>query len=130
MDGNAQVDAWIAKLRAYGRDATTATAAEAAPLVERELKSTASAGVTPEGDTWAPTKSGKAPLQHAAAYVKCMATGAALRLVVTGHYVFHHRGVGKTTPRRPLLPDGDIPPGIAKAIQTGAERVFRRMVGQ
>lgn len=101
----------------------------AAPLVERALKATASAGTTPDGQAWPAKKDGGAPLVHAADAIKTEAVGTVVRTTLTGPTVFHHFGAG--SPRRQVIPDpGSIPAGVERALKTAADLAFDRAVGR
>lgn len=116
---------WAARVRSL-RDFAKDTAAESEAGAVRAVQESAAAGVDPDGNAWAPTKDGRRPLKNAAASVFGKVAGATLRLGVRGRYVFHDRGVGKTIPARHILPVGALPPGVLRAIQEAARRVFRR----
>lgn len=126
MDGDAALADMIARVRSLG-GMPEDVARAAAPLVQEAARSTVRAGTTPTGKPWPRKKDGGQPLQNAAAALTAEPSGTTVTLVLTGPEVFHHYGVGKSTPRRQQIPDpGDpLPPRLAEALARGAEQVFR-----
>lgn len=115
-------------LRAFGRACgnleglTERAAQEAAPLVEEAARKTAAAGKDPYGNTWQPKKDGGRPLVHAADHVYARAVGSYVEISVDGPDAFHNDGSGR--PVRQVIPDVEIPPGVADALEQGAARAF------
>jgi len=128
VDGNAQIDAMIARLRGL-RGFVGEAAKEAAPLVEAELRKTAAAGVDPEGKAWPTRRDGSRALERAATAITARAVGEAVVATLVGAYVFHHYAKGAD--RRRILPDSGagVPAGVAGACREGARRAFRRLMG-
>jgi hypothetical protein len=131
VDGDAQLDAIKERVRALAGLAD-ATAAEAAPLVQAAARRTAAAGTTPDGRAWVAKKDGGRPLAGAANAIAASAAGPTIAITLEGVEVYHHHGVGKTTPERQIIPKpGDpIPVGIAEAIGKGAVLAFSKLAGQ
>jgi hypothetical protein len=121
---------WIDGLRRFGREGLSLGARYAAPLVEAEVKKTAAAGTSPDGEAWAPRKKdGARPMVNAAAHVSAKAFGPTIRVFLKGADVFHHYAT-RGEPRRQVIPEGAaLPAGIARAIATGCARAFRELVG-
>lgn len=128
MSGDAVMQAMIAGLRGLGRDALSAIAKEAAPLVQEAARKTAAAGTTPDGEAWTPTKDGRKPLENAADHITARASGPTLRIYLNGPDVFHHFGTGRV-PRRQIIPEGKIPPAIGSAMQRATSIVMGRALG-
>jgi hypothetical protein len=127
-----QLDAMIRTLRHVGgRELLREIAAEAAPDVEKALRTTAAAGTTPTGDAWKPTQAGTRPLQHAPEHLRAEAVGTSVRATLTGPDALHNYGAGRGRVRRQVLPDGgEPPPPVADAVRAAAERVFERVTGE
>lgn len=123
------LDNMIAQVRALG-GLPADVAREAAPLVQEAARATARAGKTPEGKSWVERKAGGRALANAADAVTAVAGDKTVTIKVTGPEVFHNWGVGKTTPRRQIIPEtGDqIPSAVSAALIDGAERAFRKVV--
>lgn len=136
----------VRRVERAGQDVAEA----AAPGVLEAVRETARAGMTPEGEAWAPTQDGKRPLEHAAEAISVSVGGdteAVILLEVKGHHYFHHFGVGagrqrqpgkklrkskstgRNIPARPILPTGDATPKpIRDAIARAAGPVVARVV--
>ena len=129
MSGNDQLRAMIDRVQALGGLAAD-VAREAAPLVQEAARSTVRAGPTPDGKPWAAKKDGGKPLANAANAVTAAADGAVVTIKLSGPEVFHNAGVGKTTPKRKIIPEsGDpIPASVAEALATAAQRAFDKAV--
>lgn len=119
----AELDEMIAMVRSL-RTLAVDAANEAAPLIEKAIKTTAAAGQTPDGKSWAPTKEGKKPMTNAASHITVTAAGPVVRMTLTGPDVFHHFGARGV--RRQVIPDqeGDMPPTIKAAADEGVTRAF------
>lgn len=143
MDGEEQLRELAASLRAAPKRLGQEIALEAAPLLQAEVRGTASAGEDPYGKAWAPTKDGKPPLEHVGSAIHAVVSGttaAVVTLILHGHYVFHQRGVGKGkgkpdakrgTPARQILPDprkGELPEGMLAVIRKAAATVRERLL--
>lgn len=127
MDADAKLATFIQRLRDM-KNVAADVARETAPLVERALRSSAAAGVDPDGTPWAATEKGKRALPNAASAIRAVARGSAVDVILAGVYVFHH--FGKGMPERRLIPGrGAIPAPVVAALREGARRVFRRLAG-
>lgn len=62
-------------------------------------------GRGPEGEAWARTQDGRAPLRNVASALRVERRKGSVALVLSGHYFFHDRGTSRT-PKRQILPDG------------------------
>lgn len=125
LDGDAVLDAEIRRLRSlrtFEEEVAIAAASKVAIVAQRS----AAAGTTPNGEVWTPKKTGGRPLLNAASAITARAVGAVVQIVLSGVEVFHNRGVGKTTPKRPILPDSEVPPAMKQAISAAASEVFKR----
>lgn len=117
------------ELRAFGRaignlDGLTERAAqEAAPLVEAAARKTAAAGKDPYGNTWQPKKDGGRPLEHAAEHIHARPIASSIEISTEGADAWHNVGAGGR-PVRQVIPDVEIPPAIADAVEQGAARAF------
>lgn len=123
------LDRMIAAARNVARLAVDG-APEAARTVEAELKASAAAGTSPDGQAWAPRKrDGGRAMAGAASHVTCNAVGTSLVIRLEGPDVFHHFGAGEK-PRRPVIPQGTIPDKLGNAIRLGFVEPFRKAVGK
>lgn len=144
MDGESQLAELADKLREIPKRASEQIAREAAPELEAEARSTADAGTDAYGQPWARTKDGRAPLENVRGAIHAVVSGtstAVVTLILRGHYVFHHRGIGKGkgkreakagTPARPILPDPrkrEVPEGMLDIIRQAAARARARLLG-
>lgn len=129
MSGDAELAAFVRRLRDLKSLASVA-AQEAAPLVERTLRETASAGTDPDGKLWPPKRDGARALPNAANAITAVAKGAAVVVLLTGAYVYHHFSKGKD--RRRIIPDGGsgVPSRVAGALRAAATRAFERVMGR
>jgi hypothetical protein len=127
-DGDAALAAMIARVQAFGKDATRDAAREAAPLVEAELKRTAAAGTDPYGEPLAPKRDGSRALPNAAENVSAVAAGPTIKLRITGAYAIHFF---KKVDQRRLVPSKDrpMPKAVVEAITEGARRAFAKAMG-
>lgn len=107
-----------------------AIAREAAPDLEAALKATASAGSSPSGQAWAPTKKGGRAMAGAAKAITVKAVGNIVRVVLAGVEVFHHFGKGSSEVRRPVIPDagGELPGVVRQVLERAAEKAFARVM--
>ena len=128
MSGGA-LAAYAARVRAL-RGLTTEAAKIAAPIVLAAVKKTASAGTTPGGAQWQPTKVGGRPLVNAADRLTVEIAGAALIVMLTGIEVLHNWGT-KRLPKRQILPDpgtGGLPHGVVQAMKEGSKQAFAHIM--
>lgn len=103
------------------------TAEEAAPLVEAALKATAAAGVSPEGQPWAPRKKdGGRAMVNAAAHVSARAVGSVVKVALDGVDVFHH--YSKSTPRHVIPTSSALTGTVKAALLEGARRAIRKLL--
>ena len=84
-----------------------------ASLLRNVIAQSVSAGRSPEGQAWAPTKSGNAPLQGAMGAVSVQVVSDGVDAIVTGYHVFHQRGTSRL-PARPFIPE-TMPGALAEA---------------
>lgn len=128
-DASAVLQSWIAKMRAIGRNGLERTAAEAAPLIEAELKTSAAAGVDPYGEKWPDRKSGGQPMVNAADHIKATAQGAKVTVTLEGPDKWHQYG-SRGEPRRAVIPDTrKVPVRLVPAIEEASRRAFAALVG-
>ena len=99
--------------------------APAAAEVQKQLRATASAGQSPDGKPWAPTKDGRQPMKNAAAAITARAAGRNVIVELTGAEVFHHHGV-RGAPARPVIPTDRIGETLGQAIRRGVVKPFRK----
>lgn len=127
--GLGMLDEMIERCKALGGPRMPEEVArEAAPLVEAAVRRTASAGTTPLGIPWRPTKRGGKPLAHASEHVTATARGRFVVVTLACHDVFHHRG-GKRLPRRQIIPDAaSVGHEVKAAALAAARRVFARIM--
>lgn len=103
---------------------------DVAAAVERELKSTAAAGQSPDGNPWEATQAGGTPLKNAASQIKVSKVSTPARTTVTasigGHYAFHHNGWANGAPARRVLPD-KLTPELSAAIKAAITANFKKL---
>jgi hypothetical protein len=114
-----------------GLSAIDRRAAElAAPRLEDAIQRTASAGTTPEGEAWAPTKKGGRAMANAAAHVTAKAYGSTVRVKLDTVDVFHHFGRGASEVRRRVIPDpGTRPRVVDEAVRAAMAEAFAELTG-
>jgi hypothetical protein len=124
VSGDDDLAAYAARLRSL-RTLPSDAAREAAPLIEAEIKKTAAAGTAPSGEPWPTKKDGSRALPNAANAIRAVANGAAVIITLAGAYVWHHYSKGKHA--RPVIPKAgeELPPGVVKALQEAAAKIFR-----
>ena len=111
------------------KDLGSKIAAKAAPHLEEALKANLSAGVSPEGQAWAPRKeNGGRAYAKAASKLDVKALGDLVKVTVTGPEVYGHFGAGGM-PVRKMIPDGGdgVPKVVAEALQKGAEEALEEV---
>jgi hypothetical protein len=125
----AGLDEMISSLRGLVKIEERA-AAIAAPLLEQHLKSTASAGTSPDGKAWAPTKKGGRAMANAAAAITTKAFGPVVRVTLSGPEVFHHYAV-RGEPRRQVIPDTgvDATPAVTAVLDKAMAQAFDELTG-
>lgn len=74
-----------------------------ASILRNTIAQSVASGTSPEGQAWAPTKSGNAPLQGAMGAVSVQVVSDGVDAIVTGHHVFHQNGTSRL-PARPIIP--------------------------
>lgn len=123
---DAALAAFAASLRAMsGRMADVAR--EAAPELERVIKTTAAAGTDPNGNPWPSKRDGGRALPNAANAISASANDNVVIVKLTGPYVYHHTSTGKDARR--ILPDSgaEMPDAIVNALDEARRRVFERI---
>ena len=128
---NPALELMISQLKKLGSSEFVAEVAkEAAPEVLKQVQKTASAGQTPTGQPWKPTKKGNPPLKNAASHITSSNSANVIGLTLTGPDVFHHKGLGGA-PRRQVIPDSaNVPRVIFEVVTQAAAKVFRRVTGK
>lgn len=125
--GEAELDAWVAKLRRLPH-MVEAAAPDLAVALKAELDKNISAGRAPDGSTWKPKKDGGRPLVNAASAVTTRADGTVVQAVLTGPEVFHHYGT-KKDPQRQILPRGAMPESLGQAFRAKLAAKFKETMG-
>lgn len=108
-----------------GDDAEKELAEIAAREIKDALTETLSAGETPEGEPWAPTKTGKRAYKNAASKLSVAAEDTLIRVIITGPEVYGNFGTGKM-PQRRMLPDAGA--GMPKSVEKALNRAFVKYV--
>lgn len=135
MNDYAQLDAMIAAIRRVGVLPAT-VAKRAVDPVLAELRASAAAGTSPDGQAWAPKKDGGRALENASQAVAVKASGTVITASLVGTstgdvkvQAIQHYGT-KRIPARPILPmsGGGIPERIRAAILETAKKAFREAV--
>lgn len=109
---------------------TEAGAEKAAKSVERELNRTLRAGQAPDGTPWKPKQDGGKPLKSAPEKVAVGAIGSTIIVRLKGRpTVLHHFGYARGGIKREVIPTGQLPPAMSKAIdkaiREAAEEIMR-----
>lgn len=121
----AALDRMIASLRSMATLAKDA-APIAARHVEGQLRSTAGGGQDPDGKPWPKTQDGGRALKNAAGAISARAIGTVILILLKGHHIFHHFGVG--IPRRQIIPQGSVPKRLGDAIRLGFVQPWKERV--
>lgn len=90
----------------------------AASATEASLKATASAGTSPDGVPWAPTKTGERALENAADEITVRVAGETIIVELKGNSVWWHYGTRGVAPRQ-VIPVRGIPLKLGQAIRAG-----------
>lgn len=114
-DGYAELDAYIARLRALPELARRA-APDVADAVRDELRRQITAGTDPTGRPWQRTEDGRQALATAADALTVGAHGTRVIMRLRGHIARHHLGRAKGGTVRRILPTAGIPAPMARAI--------------
>jgi hypothetical protein len=106
------------------------TAQIAAEKLDQAVKASASAGQSPDGKAWAPTKKGGRAMANAASHITTRAIGPVIRQTLSGVDVFHHYGKGASEERRPVIPDagGPLPKLVADVLDEASAQAFDELV--
>jgi hypothetical protein len=123
---DAALERMIVTLRALPGLAKDA-APEAARKAEAAIKATASAGTSPDGVAWAPTKKGQRAMPNAAGAVSTAVTSTVILIKLAGAEVFHHFGV-RGAPARPIIPQGSMPAELGNAVRLGFVEIWKKLV--
>jgi hypothetical protein len=116
-DGNAELEAMIAKIRSIPGLARRA-APDVADAVRAELVRTIEAGTTPAGVPWQPRQDdGGKPLAEAVKALRVAPIGTRIFCLVRGHIARHHLGRARGGIYRNVLPIKGIPAPMVKAIR-------------
>jgi len=109
-------------------DLPTVAAVKGAPTVLDAAKAQASAGVTPDGSPWVPTKKGGRALVNAAAHLTAKALANVIQLTLKGVDVIHNYGTSRQ-PKRQIIPaSGDISAAFAQAVTDAAVKSFKELL--
>ena len=124
------LEAMIADFQGLADGFTPDVARRASPLVEQALKASAAAGTTPEGQAWAPKKTGGRAMPNAAKAIAVKAFPTVVRVVLTGVEVFGHYGKGAMQVARKIIPDtGAMPKVVAEALKRASDEAFAKFFG-
>jgi hypothetical protein len=131
MNGIAQLDEIIRKVSAFGDGGTEAIAKEAAPLLEKINKATASAGTSTDGVAWKSKQDGSRALRNAAAAVEAVAIGSKVRLRLVGTATGDQKVQAIQNHYRPILPiAGRVGEPMIGALTEAGRRYFNRSMGR
>jgi hypothetical protein len=147
------LESFIAGVETLGKMNQDVAKAAVEPVLEA-ARATASAGTTPTGEPWAPTKEGGRALPNAAGAITGAAKGTRIDIKIPPPLVYHQFGAGGSSqtkeakrararaaksgttskfhaPQRQIIPNqGEpIPEPMKAAIAETAERVFEKAVG-
>lgn len=129
MSGDAALDRMIASARYAAEGFTRDGMQAAAAKVGEAIRATASAGVSPDGEAWAPTKTGDRAMKGAAGHVSVSISGTVVVIKLEGPDVFHHFGV-RGAPARPVIPRGSMPARLGDAVRLGFVEVWKSKVAK
>jgi hypothetical protein len=129
---NATLEEMLVQLRAMADPAELERIAAgfAAEELRSSLTKTLSAGQTPEGKAWAPTKEGERAYKGAAGRLRVQTQGNLVTATIDGGEAFGHYGAG--VPVRQMLPDAGagIPASVSKVLDKAAERTFEAVMNK
>lgn len=127
--------AQLARLRRgmgkVARDGARAVSAAATEVAAARIDQGFAAGRSPEGAAWAPTKSGKPPLQGTGrlrASARPRDTGRGLQVRTGLPYAGVHQYGSRRTPARPYLPGDRWPADWERAIERAAREAIEGML--
>lgn len=106
----------IARLNSLGN-----LAARSVPFVaiavKGEIAKQIKRGEGPDGRPWRLTEAGETPLKNADQAVQITVSGTVVLLRLDGHHARHHLGAVKGKKQRKILPTGNIPQPMTRAIK-------------
>lgn len=132
MADNATADAAlrdrIARLRSL-EQVPDQVGPQVARAIEAELRANIARGVGPDGTPWKLTQDGRVPLRGAASALTVRALGSTIIVSLEGAESRHHLGRVRGGVRRPIIPTGNMPEPILRAIDAIVLRAFDRAMG-
>lgn len=122
--GSAVMSRWIEGFRKLPKEATAEAIVD---VVEEDVRSTISAGTTPDGVPWPERKVGGKALKNANGAVTVAAIDTKVIVRLTGPEAVHHFGT-KKDPQRQVIPTA-IRPTLATRIKNRLFERFRKVLG-
>lgn len=112
------IDSWIGDIKRT-HEAVAKMPQQLVPLVKGECDSAIAAGVSLDGEQWAPTvKDGKQPLQGTQKYLDVYSSGSILWIRIREALVFSQFGTHRQKARK-ILPAKGLPKKLGNAIRFG-----------
>lgn len=112
-------------------EAIEAIVPELGYVIEAELKRTANAGTTPDGEQWKPTIEGNPPLANAARAIAVVSEGNKVYVTIRGPEARHHLGAGRGRVKREIIytSENDLPETLLERMRAVVARVFEERFG-
>lgn len=128
-DWQAALGDMIGRLKSFEREGYELAAQESRPLVEAASKATAAAGTDPYGQRWKSKKDGTPALIGAELSVRSTVLGTVVQIRTRGGYAIQNYIKVR---KRQVIPDKDLPlpDSIVEALNEGAQRAFKKLMGQ
>lgn len=124
------IDSMIEALKQLPRDVMPRVYDEFAAIIGDDIKATARAGESPDGQAWQPRKSdGKAPMAHAADHIDIEIQPDGVLVRLSGPEFFHHTGRAKGRIKRPVIYTGPMPDRVAKKCEDAATKIISEVLG-
>jgi hypothetical protein len=128
-DGFAALDEHLARVRALPGLVTRAVPA-VRDAVRAELRASIARGESPDGEKWAPTKTGKQALANAGNALSISSVGTTVVASLSGPEALHNNGWVRGGVARPILPkSGTLPTRLGRAVGEAIADEFRRTMG-
>lgn len=128
-DWEAALGDMIGRLKSFEREGYELAAQESRPLVEAAAKATAAAGTDPYGQQWKSKRDGTPALTGAESSVTATVLGTVVQIRTRGGYAIQNF---IKVHRRQVIPDKalPLPDSIVEALNEGAQRAFKKLMGQ
>ena len=99
------MEEWKKKVETLPKELIDDAGEEMAAALDKEIKSTAGAGQTPEGKAWKEKKAGGRALPNVSQAIKVVYYDREIVAVARFPYSLHHWGKARRSPKRQILPE-------------------------